>query len=161
MKAVIAENLSKIYTQAQGKKAVDGLELALEQGEIFGFLGPNGAGKTTTVKLLNGMLLPSEGACRVFDMDPCVNPEQVHKFSGVVTEHAQMYNDLTGLQNLIFYGTVFGISDGESRKNAETLLERLELADAKDKKLGAYSTIQRFYFWMNRLPDLTRKARKM
>lgn len=140
MKAVIAENLSKIYTQAQGKKAVDGLELALEQGEIFGFLGPNGAGKTTTVKLLNGMLLPSEGACRVFDMDPCVNPEQVHKFSGVVTEHAQMYNDLTGLQNLIFYGTVFGISDGESRKNAETLLERLELADAKDKKLGAYST---------------------
>ena len=140
MKAVTAENLSKIYMQAQSKKAVDGLSLALEQGEIFGFLGPNGAGKTTTVKLLNGMLHPSEGTCRVFDIDPSMNPEQVHKFSGVVTEHAQMYDNLTGLQNLIFYGTVFGISDSESRRHAKTLLEKLELTDAKDQKLGTYST---------------------
>ncbi len=138
MKAVMAENLSKIY--AQDKKAVDGISLTLEQGEIFGFLGPNGAGKTTTVKLLNGMLMPSEGACRIFGTDPSVNPEQVHQFSGVVTEHAQMYDHMTGFQNLVFYGTAFGISGIESRANAETLLEKLELTDAKDRRLAVYST---------------------
>ena len=94
------KDLSKIYPN--GKKAVDSVNITLEQGEIFGFLGPNGAGKTTTVKLLNGMLIPTEGNCRIFDIDPAQEPEQVHARSGVVTEHAQMYDHLTGLENLIF-----------------------------------------------------------
>ncbi len=88
MNAVRLEQLSKTY--ADGKKAVDHISIRLDQGEIFGFLGPNGAGKTTTVKLLNGMLTPTEGSCRVFDMEPVRTPEQVHAISGVVTEHAQM-----------------------------------------------------------------------
>ena len=110
MTAVTAENITKIY--ASGKKAVDNAGFTLEQGEVFGFLGPNGAGKTTVVKLLNGILSPTEGKCRVFDIDPAANPVEVRRFSGVVTEHAQMYGDLTGLQNLIFYGTAFGLSVG-------------------------------------------------
>jgi ABC-2 type transport system ATP-binding protein len=112
----------------------------LEQGEVFGFLGPNGAGKTTTVKLLNGMLTPTEGASRVFGIDPSDKPEQVHQFSGVVTEHAQMYDNLTGFQNLKFYGTLFGANTTQSSERAIELLGRLELTDAKDKKLAAYST---------------------
>jgi len=138
MKAVIIENLSKIYTG--GKKAVDDISFTLNQGEVFGFLGPNGAGKTTAVKLLNGMLSPTGGTCRVFDVDPSVKPEQVHQFSGVVTEHAQMYDNLTGLQNLIFYGTLFGVSAAESSSRALALLEQLDLTDAKDQKLDTYST---------------------
>lgn len=65
MKAVIVNNLSKSYSH--DKKAVDDVSFILGEGEVFGFLGSNGAGKTTTVKLLNVMLSPSEGTCRVFD----------------------------------------------------------------------------------------------
>ena len=138
MKAVIAEGLSKIYTG--GNKAVDNISFSLEQGEVFGFLGPNGAGKTTTIKLLCGMLAPTGGGCRVFDIDPAQNPEKVHQISGVLTEHAQMYDHLTGIENLIFYGTLFGMNPADCEKRAGTLLERLNLADAKQRRLSAYST---------------------
>lgn len=138
MKAVLTENLSKIY--AGGNKAVDDISFSLEQGEVFGFLGPNGAGKTTTIKLLCGMLAPSKGSCRVFDLDPLKNPEKLHQLSGVITEHAQMYDHLSGLENLIFYGTLFGMSADECKKNANTILERLNLIDARERKLSAYST---------------------
>ena len=138
MKAVIADHLSKTYTS--GKKALDGVSFSLNEGEVFGFLGPNGAGKTTTIKLLNGMLTPTTGRCHVFDFNPAEKPDQVHKLSGVITEHAQMYDNLTGLQNLIFYGSIFGMSANDSHKRALALLETLELIDAKDQKLSAYST---------------------
>ena len=138
MQTVTIENLSKTYSG--GKKAVKRLGLSLNQGEVFGFLGPNGAGKTTTVKLLTGMLTPTEGSCRVLELDPAKNPEKVHGLSGVVTEHAQMYDHLTGLQNLLFYASVFGVPAGEREKRAKELLEQLELSEAKDRKLGAYST---------------------
>ena len=136
--AIITNKLSKSYPS--GKKAVDGIELAISEGQIFGFLGPNGAGKTTTVKLLSGMLQPTEGHCSVYGVDPGTHPEQVHAMSGVVTEHAQMYDQLTGIQNLIFYGTVFGLSGKESGQRALKLLSTLALTDAKDQKLAAYST---------------------
>ncbi|MCL2719568.1 MAG: ABC transporter ATP-binding protein [Lachnospiraceae bacterium] len=138
MKAVIAENLTKIYPS--GKKAVIDTSFTLEQGEVFGFLGPNGAGKTTVVKLLNGILTPTEGICRVFDTDPAANPVEVRQFSGVVTEHAQMYGDMSGLQNLIFYGTAFGLSAAESKTRGIDLLEKLELTHAENRKLDTYST---------------------
>ena len=138
MKAAIAESLTKVYPN--GKKAVDGVSFNLEQGEVFGFLGPNGAGKTTVVKLLNGMLTPTEGICRIFDVDPCEDPEQVHQYSGVVTEHAQMYSNMTGLQNLVFYGSIFGLGGADSKNRALELLATMELTDAKDRKLEAYST---------------------
>lgn len=138
MKAVITENLVKQFPQ--GKRAVDGVSFALEQGEVFGFLGPNGAGKTTMVKLLGGMLTPTEGSCQVFDMVPSQVPEKVHAISGVVTEHAQMYDHLTGLDNLVFYGKIFGIAPAEGKKRAEALLEAVALSEASGQKLGTYST---------------------
>ncbi len=138
MNAVAIESLSKQYPG--GKQALSHIDITLKQGEVFGFLGPNGAGKTTTVKILNGILTPSEGSCRVLGTDPVKNPEKVHALSGVVTEHAQMYDNLTGLQNLVFYGSVFGLTASESERRANTLLEELELTEAKDRKLAAYST---------------------
>ena len=113
---VVLENLSKTFSG--GKKAVKDVSLSLEKGEVFGFLGPNGAGKTTTVKLLNGMLVPSEGRCSVMGYDPVRDPEKVHAVSGVLTEHARMYDNMTGLQNLIFYAQIFGISEEEGKKRA-------------------------------------------
>lgn len=138
MQAVRMEQLEKIYEG--GKRALHNINITLRPGEVFGFLGPNGAGKTTAVKLINGMLAPTAGSCRVFDMDPAVKPEEVHRISGVVTEHAQMYDKLTGLQNLVFYGNVFGFSEAESRSRGLDLLEKLSLPDAKDRKLETYST---------------------
>ena len=138
MKAVMTEGLSKTYTG--GKKAVDDITFSLDQGEVFGFLGPNGAGKTTTIKLLSGMLEPSNGNCRVFDVDPTKNPEKLHEISGVITEHAQMYDHLCGMGNLMFYGTLFGMERRDCEKRAKELLERLELTEAAQRKLGTYST---------------------
>ena len=150
MEVVTADRLTKVYTQRDqkkhsgqsqcGKKALDGINLSIEEGEIFGFLGPNGAGKTTAVKLLNGMLQVTEGSCSVFGVTPESAPEKIHALSGVVTEHARMYNNLTGLQNLIFFAEVFGITAGEAKKRALDILESLSLLDAKDQKLGEYST---------------------
>ena len=138
MGAIVAEGLSKAF--AGGKRALNGASFKLETGEVFGFLGPNGAGKTTTVKLLNGMLSPTEGSCRVFGIDPNEKPEAVHAFSGVVTEHAQMYDNLTGHQNLMFYGALFGVDAAEAERRSKALLDKLGLLDARDKKLNAYST---------------------
>ena len=73
-------------------------------------------------------------------LDPSGEPEKVHARMGVVTEHAQMYDELTGMENLVFYGAVFGIPAGEARRRADALLERLELGEARDRKLAAYST---------------------
>jgi len=138
MKVVTADQLTKIYPN--GKKALNRVDLNIEEGEIFGFLGPNGAGKTTAVKLLNGMLQLTEGSCTVFGIEPAKSPEEIHRLSGVVTERAQMYNNLSGLQNLIFFGEVFGIDTEETKRRAVEILESLELSDAKDRKLLEYST---------------------
>ena len=138
MYAVELHNLSKTYPG--GKQAVQNVSLELEPGEVFGFLGPNGAGKTTTVKLLNGMLTPTEGICRVLGSDPALEPEKVHAVSGVVTEHARMYENLTGLENLVFYAELYGISADEAARRSESLLKEMELEEAKDRKLAVWST---------------------
>ena len=138
MKAITVEALSKTFSG--GTVAVDEIRFSLNKGEIFGFLGPNGAGKTTTVKLLCGMLTPSCGKCQVLGIDPIQKPEQLHEKVGVVTEHAQMYDHMTALENLQFYGTLFGMSRSECADRAKLLLHRLELADVMDRKLATYST---------------------
>ena len=138
MLAIALEELTKTYPG--GKQAVRQVSLSLEEGEVFGFLGPNGAGKTTTVKLLTGMLRPSAGSCRVFGLDPAAEPEKVHALSGVVTEHAQMYDNLSGMQNLCFYASLFGIPEAEGKRRAAALLRQLDLEEAGERELGAYST---------------------
>lgn len=99
MNAVTITHLSKTYPN--GTAALQDITLALRSGEVCGFLGPNGAGKTTTVKLLNGILTPSGGSLSILGMDPAREPEKIHARCGVVTEHAQMYDNLTGKENLM------------------------------------------------------------
>lgn len=138
MNAIELIELSKTYPG--GSKAVDSVNITLSPGEVFGFLGPNGAGKTTTVKLLVGMLTPTQGSCTIFSTDPSKEPEKAHALCGVVTEHAQMYDSLTGIQNLIFYGSIYGLTPAESKQRGLELLKLLELSDAKDQRLSSYST---------------------
>lgn len=138
MPAILTRDLGKTYLG--GKEALKGLNLTLSEGEVFGFLGPNGAGKTTAVKLLTGMLNPTAGSALVLGQDPFKAPEAVHRLCGVVTESARMYDHLTGLENLLFYGALYGISREESNERAGSLLLELALEDAKDVTLSKYST---------------------
>ena len=138
MERILSDNLSKTYPG--GKQALCHMNLSLGTGEVFGFLGPNGAGKTTTVKLLTGILTPTEGSCLVMGYDPSKEPEKTHSLTGVVTEHAQMYDHLTGLENLLFYASVFNLSPQEGKDRARNLLERLGLWEAAKQPLSTYST---------------------
>ncbi len=138
MEAVRADGLTKVY--ATGKQALSSVSFALDQGAVFGFLGPNGAGKTTTVKILTGMLSATQGSCRVLGCDPATQPEKLHAVAGVVTEHAQMYDNLTGRQNLEFYATLFGVTAGRAQSRSSELLDAMGLVDAADQKLASYST---------------------
>lgn len=138
METVAIQSLSKTYTG--GKEALKQLSLSLSAGEVFGFLGPNGAGKTTTVKLLTGVLTPSGGSCEILGVNPNTQPEKAHLLSGIVTEHAQMYDNLTGIENLLFYATAFGLKQKEGKQRGDLLLRELDLTEAKDRKLATYST---------------------
>ena len=73
----------------------------------------------------------------MFEIDPSKDPEKLHQMSGVITEHAQMYDYLSGMDNLIFYGTLFGMNRSACEKRAKDLLERLDLTDAQNRKLSA------------------------
>lgn len=135
-----------VHTQSLGKSydgavyALHDLSLEIPGGTVFGFLGPNGAGKTTTVKLLTGLLRPTEGSCAVLGLSPQQKPAELHRLCGVVTETARMYGRLTGMENLAFFGRAFGLERRECRERSEELLKRLDLWDARDKSLSAYST---------------------
>ena len=124
MGTIILQNLSKTYPN--GKQAVRNITLSLKQGTVFGFLGPNGAGKTTTVKLLTGILTPTSGHCLISGNDPSRSPKTVHALAGVVTEHAQMYDSMTGLENLSFYASIFGISKKEGHIDFSQSPDRIE-----------------------------------
>ncbi len=136
MKAILAEGLSKVFEN--GVQAVSGLDLAVEPGEIFGFLGPNGAGKTTTVRLLNGILTPTSGRSAILGIPS--SDEEVRRFTATLAETAQMYEHLSALQNLLFYGRMYGLPEAQLRSRSEELLARLGLWEKRELKLGSLST---------------------
>lgn len=137
MSAIEIMNLTKNFGDVV---AVNNIQLSIKEGEVFGFLGPNGAGKTTMVKLLNGMLEPTSGSATVLSYDTKEQSIAIHANAGVLTEHAMMYDQMSAVENLIFYGQVFGLSKEESEKRALGLLKQLDLLHAKDQKLQTYST---------------------
>ncbi|MGX8699721.1 ABC transporter ATP-binding protein [Caproiciproducens sp.] len=138
MYAVSAKGLTKSY---DGKtNALNDLNLDIPQGSVYGFLGPNGAGKTTSVKLFTGLLKPTQGECTVLDLNPVKAPGDVHRLCGVMTESARMYGQLTGTQNLLFFARTAGLSREEGGERAAQLLKKLDLWDAREKKLSEYST---------------------
>lgn len=136
--AVSVSGLSKSY---DGKTdALHELNLEIPEGGVFGFLGPNGAGKTTTVKLLNGLLKPTAGRCSVLGLAPYEKPEAVHGVCGVMTDSARLYGQMTGMENLVFFARMFDMTREDCEKRASELLRRLDLWDARDRKVREYST---------------------
>ena len=116
--------------------AVDKVSLSVGYGEIFGFLGANGAGKTTAIRMLCGLLLPSEGEGRVAGYDIFSQPEEIKRHIGYMSQKFSLYPDLTGRENLDFYGAAYDLDKATLRDRIAELSDRLELADFIDDLSG-------------------------
>jgi ABC-2 type transport system ATP-binding protein len=110
-------------------RALDGLSLTVNQGEIFGFLGANGAGKTTTLKLLMRLIFPTQGNARILDHD--IAEVSMHSFIGYLPENPYFYDYLTALEFLNFCGQIFGFSKVDRNNRAKQLLSRVKLEENK------------------------------
>lgn len=117
--------------------AVDEISLTVESGEIFGFLGANGAGKTTAIRMFCGLLLPTSGRGLVNGFDIYRESEKIKKSIGYMSQKFSLYKDLTGRENLWFYGSVYQIPSGDLRKRIDELSESLELREFIDRLAGS------------------------
>ncbi len=133
--AIEVSGLTKVYQGGKGKpplRAVDGINFAVREGEIFGFLGPNGAGKTTTIRMLTGLTRPTAGSARVLGFDLATDITRIKKHVGVVPEASNLYDELSAFDNLVFAMQLYGVPRAERHDRAETLLDRFRLADKRD-----------------------------
>lgn len=132
--AVKARGLSRRF--GRDFWAVDSVDLDVHEGEIVGLLGPNGAGKSTTMRMLCGLLLPTEGEISVAGIDPVANPLDVKAHIGYVTQHFSLYADLTVRENLRFYGEVYGVSGADLEDTSDHWIGVLELDRWRDRLMS-------------------------
>jgi len=132
--AVEVRNLTKRYGQLA---AVDGISFEVGRDELFGFLGPNGAGKTTTVRILTGVIKPDDGDALI--MGHRAGSLQAKQVAGVVPEMANPYGDLSGWNNLMLMGELYGVPFKEARERATRLLQEMGLLSRKDEVVRTYS----------------------
>jgi ABC-2 type transport system ATP-binding protein len=135
--AVIVEDLVRTYPG--GLRAVDGVNLRVADGEIYGFLGPNGAGKSTIVRMLTTLLRPSSGTALVAGFDVVKDAANVRRNIGVALQEAALDPLMTGRELLELQGALHGLSRADSRARGEDLLGRVELEDAAERRLATYS----------------------
>jgi len=120
--------LTKVY-RGSAVAAVDRLSLEIGAGEIFGLLGPNGAGKTTTAGMLTARVVPTSGSAYVGDVDVLARPALAKQLTGIVSQQNTLDRQLTVWENLYLHGRLYGIGAGESRRVADELLDRFQLAN--------------------------------
>jgi len=136
-RAIEVEGLVREFKK--GPRAVDGIELAVEHGEIYGFLGPNGAGKSTTVLMLTTLLPPTAGTARVGGFDVVKQAPQVRTVIGAALQEAALDPLLTGREHLRLQATLQALPRESRRRRADELLERVGLTEAADRKVKGYS----------------------
>ncbi|NPV07893.1 MAG: ABC transporter ATP-binding protein [Anaerolineae bacterium] len=138
-----ASGLTRVYGGPNGRhsavRAVDGISFAVATGEVFGFLGPNGAGKTTTIRMLTGLLRPTSGWARVAGHDAVSDRVRLKAAVGVVPERSNLYDELTGRDNLIFMAQLYGLPRSRWRPRAEELLQEFGLEEAAGRRFASYS----------------------
>ena len=113
--------------------AVDHIRFQVEKGEIFGFLGPNGAGKSTTIRILCGLLLPTSGKGKVAGFDIMKEPEKIKRTIGYMSQKFSLYDDLTVVENLHFFGGIYGLSGSLQKTRENEVLEMIDLQDSRDR----------------------------
>jgi len=128
--AVEVEDLVKAFGNFV---AVDHIHFQVKEGEIFGFLGPNGAGKSTTIRMLCGLLMPTSGRGRVAGFDIMKEPEKIKQVIGYMSQKFSLYEDLTVLENLHFFGGIYGLSGSLQRVREEQALKMAGLVELRDR----------------------------
>ncbi|OGO65052.1 MAG: ABC transporter [Chloroflexi bacterium RBG_19FT_COMBO_55_16] len=130
---IIAEGLTRRFGDFV---AVDHVSFSVQEGEVVGYLGPNGSGKTTTIRMLLGLLLPSEGNARVLDYDVVKQSEQVRARVGYMSQKFALYNELTVSENLAFYAGVYGVRD---RTRLDEVIQQVGLRGVERKRVSDIS----------------------
>ena len=135
--SIEVEGLVKEFKK--GPRAVDGIDLHVDPGEIYGFLGPNGAGKSTTVLMLTTLLPPDEGVARVAGYEVRENGAKVRENIGAALQEAALDPFLTGREHMRLQTALHGLPKAERVTRGDELIERVGLADAADRRVGGYS----------------------
>ena len=138
MKSIIAEELVKTYDKGK-VRALDSLNLDVEEGTVLGVLGPNGAGKTTTVRILSTLLRPDSGRATVAGIDVIKHPEKVREVIGLSGQYAAVDEILTGYDNLVMFGELYHLGKKNAVIRANELLERFSLTEAAKRPIKTYS----------------------
>ena len=138
VKSIVAQGLVKTYNKGE-VRALDGLDLDVEEGTVLGLLGPNGSGKTTTVRVLATLLTPDAGSATVAGIDVLKHPDEVRKIIGLSGQYAALDETLTGWDNLTMFGRLYHLSGAASKRRAEELLEKFSLTDAAKRPIKTYS----------------------
>ncbi len=137
MKEIIqVENIVHRYG---AKLALNGISFNVHEGEVFGLLGPNGVGKTTTIRLLNGLLNPSSGKMTVLGFDPQKQGVEIRSRVGVLTETPALYERLTAMENLQFFGSLAGMTPSSCKDRIGELLKFFNLTERTNDRVGSYS----------------------
>ena len=129
-------NLTKMFGNIV---AVNQLNLSVSKGEIFGFIGPNGAGKTTTLKIMSGILAPTEGSVMIDGINMARQPEKAKQRMGYIPDRPFLYEKLTGMEFLRFTADLFGVEDGLFKGKSESLLNKFSIYDWRDELIESYS----------------------
>jgi ABC-2 type transport system ATP-binding protein len=138
--AIHARGLSRHFGEVV---AVDGVDLDVPSGEIYGFLGPNGSGKTTIIRMLCGLLTPTAGEVSVLKLKIPAEAEALRRRIGYMTQKFSLYDELTVRENMTFMARVHGLSRSETRTRTQQLLDRYDLTAMRDRFAGAMSGGQR------------------
>jgi ABC-2 type transport system ATP-binding protein len=134
--AVVIHGLRKVFGS---RVAVEGLELSIRRGEVFGLLGPNGSGKTTTIRMLCGLMAPTSGTATVVGHDVTREPEQVRRKIGYMSQRFGLYDDLTVAENIRFYASIYGLRGPARRERTAELLTDLGLEPRAGQLAGELS----------------------
>jgi ABC-2 type transport system ATP-binding protein len=134
--AIEVNGLGKSYGET---RAVDGVDLAVQRGSVYGVLGPNGAGKTTTIRMLATLIRPDQGSARVLGHDIVTEGEAVRSLVSLTGQLASVDEDLTGRENLVLLGRLLGLKRGAAKERAAELLDAFRLSDAANRLVKHYS----------------------
>ncbi len=137
MKSSNVIEVSKLTKKFGDFTAVNTITFEVKKGEIFGFLGANGAGKTTAMKMLIGILKPTSGEARVVDYDVYTQPEMIKKSIGYMSQKFALYDDLTVVENITFFGGIYGLKRSVIKTKASKLIKELGLHDVANDLVGS------------------------